>query len=364
MNPFFNQLRGRTAVGFLCLVLLSGACKKEKPVVLTGAENLYSSEPSINGAVWNNVSASFLPNKRIMALQTVSDKLIVTLIYNDLFSAVYDGNDFEFMNAYVSSYGSGFGIERMKQINGTTYGFGQLGQYGSFHLQQNSFGFNWTGGLVVGTNIIELEELNGTWMGAFGASPYVRKSTGAAWSQAGDALNGSVNCIEVFNGEIYIGGAFTLCGSTTVNHIARWDGTNWLPLGQGLNGDVYDLIVYNGKLTVAGKFSATVAGNTNCRYIAQWDGSNWLSLSTGMQGGQNGARKLLTSGNQLFVGGDFSSAGGVSSQNIIKWTDIGGWENLAGGVWQPVGELAIYNGKLYVANAFPVSNGNFLKRLD
>ncbi|NTW50251.1 MAG: hypothetical protein HGB19_11095, partial [Chlorobiales bacterium] len=47
--------------------------------------------------------------------------------------------------------------------------------------------------------------------------------------------NAPVYAIAVSGSDAYVGGAFTMAGGVTVNHIAKWDGIRWLPLGLGLN---------------------------------------------------------------------------------------------------------------------------------
>jgi hypothetical protein len=60
-------------------------------------------------------------------------------------------------------------------------------------------------------------------------------------------------------GNLYISGDFTLAGDVIVtNGIAKWNGTNWSALGSGVNGDVRALAVSGSDLYVGGNF--TTAG--------------------------------------------------------------------------------------------------------
>ena len=57
-----------------------------------------------------------------------------------------------------------------------------------------------------------------------------------------------------------------------VNHrIARWDGVNWSAVGVGTDSIVQCLEVYNSDLYVGGIFS--LAGGNNCNKIAKWNNS-------------------------------------------------------------------------------------------
>jgi hypothetical protein len=87
---------------------------------------------------------------------------------------------------------------------------------------------------------------------------------------------------------LYAGGSFTTAGGQVVNRIARWDGTSWLGLGNGVPGlgagaGVNALTVHddgNGPaLLVGGDF--TTAGGVTVRNVARWDGASWSALGTG-----------------------------------------------------------------------------------
>jgi len=96
----------------------------------------------------------------------------------------------------------------------------------------------------------------------------------------------------------------------------------WSPLGSGMGGYmpfVYTLTIYNGALIAGGDF--TTAGGVNANCIAQWNGSTWSPLGSGLgNGGYPATVTTLTVFNDdLIVGGNFSTAGGVSTYYIAKW---------------------------------------------
>lgn len=83
-----------------------------------------------------------------------------------------------------------------------------------------------------------------------------------------------------------------------------------------LNGRVLATVIDGaGNLYVGGDF--TTAGGISANYIAQWDGSNWSALGSGM----NGAVEPLAidSGGALFAGGNSSTAGNKPSNHIARW---------------------------------------------
>ena len=75
-------------------------------------------------------------------------------------------------------------------------------------------------------------------------------------------------------------------------------------------------------LFVGGVF--TSAGGVNVNRIAKWDGSNWFALSDALGTGVDGGVEALMShddgsGASLYIGGLFAEAGGVDTFNIARW---------------------------------------------
>ena len=91
------------------------------------------------------------------------------------------------------------------------------------------------------------------------------------------------------SGSLYAGGGFTTAGDVTANYIAQWDGTSWSALGSGMSGGnpyahVKSLAIDDsGALYAGGDF--TTAGGVTVNNIAKWDGSAWSALGTGTAGG-------------------------------------------------------------------------------
>ena len=140
--------------------------------------------------------------------------------------------------------------------------------------------------------------------------------------------------------DLYAGGHFTTAGGVPANYIAKWDGTAWSPLGSGVSGGsmagTYALAVI-GSIVYTG-FYISEAGGVPVNCIAQWNGAAWSALGSGLgpQVGPQGPvmpclTALTVNGTDLYVGGHFLTAGGVTANNIAKW-DGTTWTALGSGV--------------------------------
>jgi hypothetical protein len=121
------------------------------------------------------------------------------------------------------------------------------------------------------------------------------------------------------NGNVYVGGDFIVMGKTIANHIAKWNGSAWSALGSGMMGlstystTVNALAVSGTNLYAGGSF--TNAGGVTANCIAKWNGSAWSALGAGMDGYVNA---LAISGSTLYAGGSFGTAGAISANGIAK----------------------------------------------
>ncbi len=131
---------------------------------------------------------------------------------------------------------------------------------------------------------------------------------------------------------------------------------NWIGMDgiAGVNGVVYVLTCDSfGNLYVGGAF--TTAGGVTANHIAKWDGSAWSALGSGM----NDSVFALTcdSSGNLYAGGYFTTAGGVSANYIAKW-DGSSWSALGSGMDHYVLALAVdASGTLYAGGWFSAAGG-------
>lgn len=154
---------------------------------------------------------------------------------------------------------------------------------------------------------------------------------GSEWSALGSGVaglnDGFVTNMIVFQDDLYAAGSFTQAGETEANNIARWDGAEWTAVGAGTNNAIYSMAVYNNELVIGGIF--TTAGGEPASRIAQWDGSTWHSLGSGIEG--NNVNDLYVFQNELYAVGPFDAAGDTPSNNIARWNGTE-WNNVSSGV--------------------------------
>lgn len=142
---------------------------------------------------------------------------------------------------------------------------------------------------------------------------------------------------------------------------------NWSPVGTGINGwsSSMPMIVYNGELYVGGLF--TQAGGVSANNIVKWNGSAWSAVGSGITIGihPNIATMAVYNG-ELYVAGSFTNAGGIPSLNIAKWNGTT-WSAVGSGINVGVNGLitsmAVYNNELIIGGYFDTINGVRIKNV-
>ncbi|HWY74258.1 MAG TPA: Ig-like domain-containing protein, partial [Verrucomicrobiae bacterium] len=112
-------------------------------------------------------------------------------------------------------------------------------------------------------------------------------------------------------------------------------------------------------LYIGGDFTAA-GGNTNIAYLAMLSSNVWTDVGSGVNGS---VRALATCGADLYAGGDFTTAGGNTNANCIARWDGNGWTTLgrgfsgsaaSGGSWHvpTVMTLAVRGRQVFAAGQF------------
>ncbi len=251
----------------------------------------------------------------------------------------------------------------------------------------------------------------GTFQRAGGISaPNMVRARGNRWYPMASGIGGPVRAIAFFGTNIYVGGSFGLAGGVSAAYIAYWDGTSnvWRALSDGVGNTLIDqattLAASGDTIFAAGQIHT--AGTNYAHNVAAWTGTNWLAIEPGLSGlptssavagsnyyvsgqfiidsvratniaGWNGSQwfalpplldtngnpariSLITArSNELFVAGNFVSAGGLPATNVVLWTGSN-WVSLgdAPSVTVLAGALPMVAdaGGLYVLNS-RIGNG-------
>lgn len=225
--------------------------------------------------------------------------------------------------------------------------------------------------------------------------PHLAKWDGSAWSQVGGGTEGSffssmVVAMASFDDgsgdgpSLFIGGPFGTIAGLVAYHIARWDGSTWSVIGDGMDGapfggGVYATTVFDDgsgggpELFITGSFSSI--GSTPLNSIAKWNGTEWMRVGPANSPGFNGPAGPMAifddglgGGPALYVGGGFTTAGGVPANYIARWNGVS-WSALGSGLDQGVRGLVVHDDgagrgpSLFVCGDFYTAGGQEASRI-
>lgn len=153
----------------------------------------------------------------------------------------------------------------------------------------------------------------------------------------GIGLNGEVRAIESGpGGMMYVGGDFTQSfdGTLGLNKIARFDPVTrrWSPLAQGgLNGRVRALAVSGNNLYVGGDFTFPAQGGPALNRIARYDLSTNTWSAMPRNGLDNGVYAMKVVGNSLYLGGLFQN-----TRDFVQRLNLIARYDLTANTWSPL----------------------------
>jgi hypothetical protein len=159
-----------------------------------------------------------------------------------------------------------------------------------------------------------------------------------------------------FNGDkLYASGYGVGTGGllATNTGVDMFDGTNWsTALGELTGGTcvIYDIGFLRNEMYVGGVFSK--ASGLSSPGLVKWNGNDWVNI-----GFAGAALALVSDGTNLYVGGSFTNAGGVLNTNVARY-DGTNWYSLGGGIGyyntlsSYVYALELHNGLLYAGGIF------------
>lgn len=126
-------------------------------------------------------------------------------------------------------------------------------------------------------------------------------------------------------------------------------GQGWQPLASGLDGPVFCLAVYGDELYAGGSF--TMAGGVSASNVARWNGSTWSPAGAGTN---DTVHTLFVHEGFLYAGGSFTACGGLPCNAIARW-DGAAWSPVGTGVNGPVRAMTGYLGTLYAGGDFTMA---------
>ena len=179
-------------------------------------------------------------------------------------------------------------------------------------------------------------------------------------------VRGFVASILINGSDVYFGGGFSSAGGVPAKNIVDYNTATrtWTALGSGtsngVNNYAVDMLYVGGNLYVGGEFDT--AGSVAANYVARWDGASWHALGLGTD---NWVYALAISGNELYAGGYFKNAGGDTANYIAKW-DGTNWSHVGtsktdiNGI---VNSIVGAGNSLYIGGGFMAAGGTTVNKI-
>ena len=149
---------------------------------------------------------------------------------------------------------------------------------------------------------------------------------------------------------------FLVFYSTILNKVY----SQWSDVSLGTNSAVVEFYVDSARnlLFVGGQFST--AGGKNINSIATWDGSEWNAFGNNEVFSSHGPVSAIVNFNgSIIVGGDFDSIGMTRVNNIARWNGSS-WEPMGDGFDRNVSDLKVYKNELYATGSFGNSGSDLV----
>jgi hypothetical protein len=205
-----------------------------------------------------------------------------------------------------------------------------------------------------------------------GPAQNVARWDGSMWHPLGSGVSAAIWDMVVWQGDLYVVGDFTDAGGVGVSYLARWDGSGWFDVGGGVSligggpTGLRGVDVHDGSLAIVGAFD--FAGGVEANNVALWDGVHWSAVGSGpdpyddLFGERQAALAVASYGELLYVGADFSEAVSDEAAALAVW-DGQAWSpvdhGLEGGGWPfgpQVRDLELGGGSLLIGGDFSEAN--------
>lgn len=196
---------------------------------------------------------------------------------------------------------------------------------GEFQTIQSLTGSCDVGDLCLVNNVVGWVRSTDTW---FKLGPHTPTQEPGVTVDGRSGFNIRAEAVTIHGDNVYIGGAFNLAGSTPAANVARWNSTDnrWDALDAGAGGffdtAVHTLAVVGNSVVMGGHF--TTAGDAIANFVALYNpGTNsWSPLGSGLVGPAvqyTDVNAVAAAGNSVYFVGDFTLAGGQSSNGVARY---------------------------------------------
>ncbi|HLU67843.1 MAG TPA: hypothetical protein VKZ63_16275, partial [Kofleriaceae bacterium] len=169
------------------------------------------------------------------------------------------------------------------------------------------------------------------------------------------AFDGQVRTLAWYGGRLWVAGTFAMEDATIIG-LAAWDGTGWSAAPGGpIDGFAFELLRDGDELLVGGEF--TTVGGVEAAAVAAYDGAAWRALDL------PGARVYaLVRGEdgELYAGGALGAlepgTGGIARWDGSAWQPVGGGLAMYG--WPGVvTDLVALDGSVHATGCFNSAGG-------
>ncbi|HMQ78261.1 MAG TPA: T9SS type A sorting domain-containing protein, partial [Ignavibacteria bacterium] len=190
----------------------------------------------------------------------------------------------------------------------------------------------------------------------------VARWDGTKWTAMSTGMNGTVYAFCNYRGELYAAGNFNFASGIPAGGIAKWDGYKWNPVGTGVAGGektIYSLAVYNDELYAGGSYIKM--GDDFCYNIAKYNGISWRPIGAGADGAFcNTSRGYISSmkvcNDELYIAGHFSKINGVIANKLARFNGAN-WCSVEYGVDLRPRALEVFDNDLIINGDFYSASG-------
>lgn len=194
--------------------------------------------------------------------------------------------------------------------------------------------------------------------------------TNTWWAPLGrggqNGTNGFINALTMYDDGLYVGGAFSRAGGLSSDGVAKWDGVRWSNLSTGAKSLIFTLsIADDGDVYVGGEFNEP--GASGATRLARLGENNWELVNGSFSGN---IYTVATSGDWIYVGGTFAGVGGTTARNVVRWNRSTREWSALGSMPGPaddqgkgyVSSIAIDGENVYLGGEFSIAGGDSTTR--